>query len=70
MSILEKLSSLRGEKQLIAKRAVADQYIESPLLIDEIANDIGNKNIKIAADCSEVMTMIAENKPELYSSTF
>ncbi len=68
MNILEKLSSLSGEKPLVANKAVAEQCIANPIIINEIASNIGNKNVKIAADCAEVMTMIAEKKPELISA--
>lgn len=68
MSILEGLSSVYGEKPKVANKRVAEQCIANPLNIDEIADNIGNSNLKIAADCAEVMTMIAEEKPELISS--
>lgn len=68
MSILEGLSAVCGEKPKIANRAVAEKCIENPIYMDEIRDNIGNKNLKIAADCAEVMTFIAEEKPELVTS--
>lgn len=65
MNILEQLSSGTGEKPLVSNRAVAEWCIVDPRIIDEIASNICNKNLKIAADCSEVMTMIAESRPDL-----
>lgn len=68
MNILEGLASVCGEKPSTANREAARQCMENPLNIKEIADNVGNKNLKIAADCAEVMTMIAEEKPELISS--
>ncbi|WP_048600771.1 hypothetical protein [Rubeoparvulum massiliense] len=68
MSILDGLASVCGEKPKAANKAVAMQCIANPSHIAEIADHIGNQNHKIGADCAEVMTMIAEEQPELISS--
>lgn len=67
MDILEGLSSVSGDKPKVANKAVARQCIQNPIIIHEIVDNIGNKDLKIAADCAEVMTMIAEEEPELIS---
>lgn len=65
MSILNKLSSMSNEKPTIANKLVSNECISNPELIEEIVNNINSKNHKLAFDCAEVLTMIAEYNPNL-----
>ncbi len=64
MSILEQLSSKRGERSGEANLHVALQCIQHPDLLEEIDGGLQGKDAALAGDCAEVMTMVAEHHPE------
>ena len=65
MGIVEQLSSAKGERGQQANEKVAQKCLARPELIEEIALGLAAKDFKLAGDCAEVMTKIAEQKPEL-----
>jgi hypothetical protein len=65
MSILDKLSSQVGDRTNAADHKVAEQVLDDPALLKDIAVGLEMKDAALAADCAEVMTYLAERKPEL-----
>lgn len=65
MSIINELSSQAGDKTEASNRRVAEKCINNSMLIQEIAEGLGDKNQKLAADCAEVLTFISEQHPGL-----
>lgn len=65
MTILERLSSQTGDRTEAANRAVASQCVAGPALLAEIADGLGSEDERLAGDCAEVMTLVAETRPEL-----
>jgi hypothetical protein len=65
MSILSQLSSRIGERKEDANRAAARQCLAQPALFAEIAEGLQSSNVALAGDCAEVMTMAAEENPQL-----
>ncbi|MCX6257067.1 MAG: hypothetical protein NTW49_04085 [Bacteroidia bacterium] len=63
--IIEKTSTLSGDKTSGSNHAVALMCLEDPGLLSEISNGLCDKNKKVIADCAEVMTMVAEKNPAL-----
>ena len=65
MTILDKLSTKVGAKCGEPNRAVAKECFEKPELLQEIAEGLKLSDAGLVGDCAEVMTMVAEKKPEL-----
>ncbi|HVY45930.1 MAG TPA: hypothetical protein VHB21_08630 [Minicystis sp.] len=65
MSILEQLASSGERRNQEANVAAAAACIAEPAHIDEIVGGLGGKDARIAGDCAEVMTKIAERRPDL-----
>jgi hypothetical protein len=65
MGILDHLASSLGEMKQDANSAVAELCLADPRLLDEIAVGLGSRNVRLAGDCAEVMTKVAEKRPEL-----
>ena len=65
MSILNDLSSQKGDKTEESNRKVTVQCISNPDLIIEIIEGLSAKDKKLQSDCAEVCTMIAEKNPDL-----
>jgi hypothetical protein len=65
MDIIAKLSSQIGSRSGEANAEVAKICITNPDLLSEIAAHLSDGNAKLAGDCAEVMTKIAEQCPEL-----
>ena len=65
MTILDKLSTSIGAKCGEPNRVVAKECFDKPELLQEIAEGLKQKDAGLAGDCAEVMTMVAEKKPEL-----
>jgi hypothetical protein len=65
MSILDELSSSLGQKTQEANSKAALRCIQAPALLEEIAAGLGSKDAKVAGDCAEVMTKVAESSPAL-----
>ncbi len=60
MSILSKLSSQSGDRTEASNKHVAATVLKDPALLDEIAEGLASTDAKLAGDCAEVMTMVAE----------
>jgi hypothetical protein len=69
MSILERLSSQTGERPEVANRAAAQECIDHPEMIVEIVSGLQSKQAALAGDSAEVLTMIAEDHPELVAAS-
>jgi hypothetical protein len=65
MSILSQLASQIGEHKADANRAAARQCLAQPALFAEIAEGLQSSNAVLAGDCAEVMTMAAEENPQI-----
>lgn len=65
MSVIDQLSSQTGDRTSESNRLVADQCQQNPSLLDEIRAGLGEKDVKLLGDCAEVMTMVAEKRPEI-----
>ena len=64
MRILDQLAAGRGERTQTANVAAAARCIAEPILLEEIAAGLGGAD-RTAADCAEVLTKVAESRPEL-----
>ena len=65
MSILEQLSSARGEAGEAANKAVARQALARPEILGEVAAGLDSDNRRLAGDCGEVFTEVAKTDPAL-----
>ncbi len=65
MTLLKKLRTQSGVKSSISNRGVADECVNNPDLLSEIADGLVSDDHGIISDCAEVMTMVAEVHPEL-----
>lgn len=65
MGILDELSSQVGDRTEYSNRKVAVRCVEKPATIAEIVPGIKSKDSKLAGDAVEVLTMVAEQRPEL-----
>ena len=65
MSILSKLSSQSGDRTEASNKRVAANVLKEPALLDEIVKGLASTDAKLAGDCAEVMTMVAEAQPDL-----
>jgi len=65
MSILDRLASSFGERRQDANCAVAEECVADPVLLAEIADGLRSSNARLAGDCAEVMTKVAEASPQL-----
>jgi hypothetical protein len=64
MSILTQLSSQTGDRSEGSNHKVVIQCLEHPELLTEIAGGLTEKNAALAGDCAEVMTQVAEQRPD------
>ncbi len=65
MTIADQLSSARGERGQAANVAVARRCVRDPSLLEDIAAALREGPPRLAADAAEVLTKVAEEKPEL-----
>ena len=65
MSILDKLSSQVGDRTEAANKQVAARVLKESALLTEIERGLLSPDAKLAGDCAEVMTMVAEEQPDL-----
>lgn len=65
MSILDRLASAQGLRTQEPNDAAASLCIESPDRLEEIAAGLAGRDARLAGDCAEVMTKVAERAPEL-----
>ncbi len=65
MEILNQLSSRKGDRTEDSNRIVAQQCMDNPRLLGDIAVGMEENDKKLQADCAEVFTMVAEKRPEL-----
>jgi hypothetical protein len=64
MSIVDELSSSRGDRTQKSNLAVAEKVRRDLSFLGEIQKGFGGPNIKVAGDAVEIFTMIAEDHPE------
>lgn len=65
MSIVAELSSQIGSRSEEANARVAELCVATPDLLSEIVAHLSDKNARLAGDCAEVMTKVAEQRPAL-----
>ena len=65
MSVLSRLSSQVGDRTEESNRRVAREALEQPSVLAEIAQGLSADDPRLVGDCAEVMTMVAEQRPEL-----
>lgn len=65
MSVLSRLSSQVGDRTEESNRRVAREALEQPSVLAEIAKGLSTDDPRLVGDCAEVMTMVAEQRPEL-----
>lgn len=65
VSILDQLSSQVGDRTEEANRRVAAQCLTDPSLLEEVARGLKSKDTALVGDCAEVLTKVAEERPEL-----
>jgi hypothetical protein len=65
MTIVEQLSSQTGDRTEASNRAVAWQCLTDAAALEEIAGGLESEDERLAGDCAEVMTKVAETKPAL-----
>lgn len=65
MSITSQLSSQLGERDFNSNIKVAEQCLKNPKLLSEVAEGLQSEEAPLVADCAEVFTKVAEEKPEL-----
>ena len=65
MTILDQLASSRGQMTQDANVAVAAACLAKPGLLAEIVAGLRSRDDRVAGDCAEVMTKVAEARPEL-----
>ncbi len=63
MGLLEKLSSRSGSRTQDANVAVAARCLAKPDLLAEIVQGLADADARLAGDCAEVMTKVAEQAP-------
>lgn len=64
MSILDELSSSRGDRTQQSNLAVAGKVRNDLSLLDEIQQGFAAANIKVVGDAVEIFTMVAQDHPE------
>lgn len=67
MSIIDQLSSQVGSRNQAANETVAVRCLAEPERLDEIAEGLQSNNAPLLGDCAEVMTMVAQRRPEFVS---
>lgn len=65
MSILQELSSQRGDRTQRSNEQVALQCREQPMLLEDIGFGLTQQDAKLVGDCAEVMTLVAQHQPDL-----
>ena len=65
IGILNQLSSPRGDLTEASNKRVSATVLGAPVLLDEIAQGLKSTDPKLAGDCAEVMTLVAEAQPDL-----
>ena len=65
MRIVDRLASAQGLRTQDANRAVAKDCVARPELMTEIADSLTSQDHLLAGDCAEVMTKVAETRPDL-----
>lgn len=65
MNLLQQLSSVVGDKTEEANRIVAGICLREPSRLVEVVEGLQAANPSVVADCAEVLTKVAEEKPIL-----
>ncbi len=64
-TLTEQLSSNVGDRTEAANLRVVEQCLAEPQRVAEIAEGLRNKDAAMVGDCAEVLTKIAETRPDL-----
>ena len=64
-TLLSQLSSQVGDRTQAATLKVAEKCLAAPAALDEIAGGLASKDGLLAADCAEVFTQVAYQRPDL-----
>ena len=67
MTILTQLSSQTGDRTEQSNLDVVRLCLENSILLEDIAEGLMNEDANLVGDCAEVMTKVAEQRPELVS---
>jgi hypothetical protein len=65
VSVLERLSSARGEATEASNKAVAAEALAQPEILEEVAAGLEHADRKLLGDCVEVFTEVAKVDPAL-----
>jgi vesicle coat complex subunit len=65
VSILERLSSARGDPSEASNKVVAAEALTQPEILDEVAAGLAGDDPKLLGDCAEVFTEVAKEAPAL-----
>jgi hypothetical protein len=65
MDIIARLASQIGARGQTANVKVAERCIMNPDLLETVASRMADKDARLAGDCAEVLTKVAEQRPEL-----
>lgn len=65
MDVIAQLASQAGTRGQDANIRVAERCVRNPDLIESVAARLTDKNARLVGDCAEVMTKVAEHRPEL-----
>ena len=62
MSVLERLSSVAGDRSEGSNKAVAREALERPEMLDEVAVGLEWDDRKLVADCAQAATTLAQHQ--------
>lgn len=65
MTILTQLSSQTGDRTEGSNLEVVRLCLENPVLLEDIAAGLTHEDIDLVGDCAEVLTKVAELRPDL-----
>ncbi|HEY0839501.1 MAG TPA: hypothetical protein VGD74_04895 [Vulgatibacter sp.] len=63
MKVLDRLASAQGRRTQEPNEEVAGLCLEAPELLEQIASGLTGADARLAGDCAEVMTKVAEKDP-------
>jgi len=65
VGIVDQLSSRVGDRTERSNRQVAARCLAEPALLAEVAGYLGSPDAALVGDCAEVLTKVAEGRPDL-----
>jgi hypothetical protein len=70
MSVLERLSSMRGERDNVADVALAEEIVlaKNKKAVAELAGHLGDKNKRLVSDCLKTLYEVGEREPKMIAA--